>query len=404
MPIQLVVTSGPQVGQRFVFSSHDTFLVGRSARAHFSLPDDPYFSRMHFLVEVNPPLCRLLDLGSRSGTLVNGERVQTTALKHGDEIRGGQTTLRVLWTEEEPATIDCPPKRDSLDLPSPTVSPLRRDGSLGRTGRSFPGYEVLGRLGAGAMGIVYRARRERDGVETAIKCIHPDVATNPRTVSRFLREVSILQQLRHPHIVEFHESGECSAGLYFVMELVVGVNADKLIRQRGPLPMAEAIALVLPVLDALGYAHGRGFVHRDIKPSNLLVAPGPLIKLADFGLARLYQDSPLSGLTISGCPGGTPRFMPPEHLTAFRLSQPTSDQYSLAATLYHLLTAAHAHDGRDASEIFCRMLTVDPAPIRQRRPDLPAGLADAIHRALARLPEDRFPDVGAFAVALRPFA
>src|SRR4051812_15087403 len=96
MPLSLVVTAGPHAGRTFAFDRHDTFLVGRAPEAHFSLPDDPYFSRMHLLVEVNPPLCRLTDLQSRNGTLVNGQKAQAADLKHGDEIRAGQTVLRVV--------------------------------------------------------------------------------------------------------------------------------------------------------------------------------------------------------------------------------------------------------------------------------------------------------------------
>src|SRR2546425_13370566 len=109
MPLTLTVTAGPHAGRTFTFEAHDTFLVGRSEEAHFSLPDDPYFSRMHFLVEVNPPLCRLTDLNSHNGTQVNSQKVQAADLHDGDEIRGGKTILRVSASVLAGATLDLPP-------------------------------------------------------------------------------------------------------------------------------------------------------------------------------------------------------------------------------------------------------------------------------------------------------
>src|SRR3954471_18146227 len=107
MSITLTVVAGPLVGRRFTFDRHDTFIIGRAAEAHFALPDDDYFSRMHCLLEVNPPHCRLTDLNSRNGTYVNDVRVQTADLKHGDEIRGGKTVIQVTIAEELPgATLD----------------------------------------------------------------------------------------------------------------------------------------------------------------------------------------------------------------------------------------------------------------------------------------------------------
>src|SRR4051812_4486066 len=161
MPITLTVMAGPQSGRRFTFDQHDTFLVGRAPEAHFSLPDDDYFSRMHCLIEVNPPHCRLTDLNSRNGTFVNDARVQTAELKHGDRIRGGRTTFEVSVSAASPhATPELPPtappepatQADSFD--QPTVAPAHP---------AVPGYRLDSLLGTGAMGTVYRAVREADG-------------------------------------------------------------------------------------------------------------------------------------------------------------------------------------------------------------------------------------------------
>src|SRR5262249_19531594 len=127
--------------------------------------------------------------------------------------------------------------------------------------------------------------------------------------------------------------------------------------------------------------------------------------LADFGLARTYQGSQLSGLTLVGVPGGTPSFMPPEQVLDFRSVRPSADQYATAATLYNLLTAKHVYEKSSTiQELFRRLLKPEPIPIQSRRPEVPNAVAAAIHRALARKLEDRFPHVNIFRQALLPFA
>ena len=217
MPLTLTVTAGPHAGRVFTFDRHDTFLVGRSAEAHFSLPDDPYFSRMHFLVEVNPPLCRLTDLNSHNGTLVNGQKLQAADLHNGDEIRGGHTILRVS-APPAAATLDLPPAEatggvrpdrlasaatlDDAGLPpAPAILPPPYGASTRpqqrlTAGPGFPvvhGYRLLKEIGRGGMGVVYRGIHESDGSEVAIKTITPGANPGPTAIARFLREAAILK-------------------------------------------------------------------------------------------------------------------------------------------------------------------------------------------------------------------
>ena len=425
MPLTLTVTAGPHAGRVFTFDRHDTFLVGRSTEAHFSLPDDPYFSRMHLLVEVNPPLCRLTDLGSHNGTLVNGQKVQVVELHQGDEIRGGKTALRISIGAPAETTRDLSAANRST--PSPNQSrggETRDDADLFRTPLHLqndvptrssapifdllvvPGYRFLKELGRGGMGIVYRGIHESDGSEVAIKTIRPGANPGPTAVARFLREAAILKELRHPSIVGFRDSGEVGGLLYFVMEFVPGRDAARMVAAEGPLPVRRSVGITLHLLEALTYAHGKGFVHRDIKPANLLVSGEPeqeVVRVADFGLARTYQESALSGLTLSGSAAGTPQFMPPEQVTDFRGAKPAADLYSAAATLYHLLTGKFVYDGVRASDLFRQILLENPVPLRSRRPELPAELESVVHRALARQPADRYADANAFARAMQPF-
>jgi serine/threonine-protein kinase len=393
--VTLTVTEGPHRGRSFDFTQHDTFLVGRSPEAHFALPDkDPYFSRVHFLVEVNPPLCRLLDLNSHNGTQVNGRRAQSADLRDGDEIRAGHTVLRVSITGPAPRTLTVP-------AALPSTAPAADQPAI-------PGYHILRELGRGGMGIVWLARRAADGAPVALKTVRPAGAPAPQALERFLREANTLRQLSHPHIVAFREMGEVDGLVWFAMEYVAGADAAAVARAEGPLPVGRVVPLACQLLDALAYAHARGFVHRDVKPGNLLIAGEggrEVVKLADFGLARAWQVSQLSGLTVAGTPGGTPSFMPPEQVLDFRSVRPAADQFAAAATLYNLLSGEHVY-GRcaDVQELFKRILTTDPVPLPQRRPDVPGPLAAAIHRALARRAEDRFPDVAALRAALLPWS
>jgi serine/threonine-protein kinase len=193
------------------------------------------------------------------------------------------------------------------------------------------------------------------------------------------------------------------------MELVAGPDAGKVLAERGPLEVGTAVRIVCQMLAGLAHAHAEGFVHRDIKPSNVLIGRGGrrrVAKLADFGLARAYEASRLSGLTMQGELGGTPAYMAPEQITHYREVKPAADQYSAAATLYKLLTDRYPHDlpvGVGLPPQLIHISTVDPVPIRSRRPELPEALATVVHAALRREPGERFADVTAFRQALLPF-
>jgi serine/threonine-protein kinase len=419
---------------------HDTFLVGRSKRAHFRLPAmDKYFSRVHFMVEVNPPQCRLTDMGSRNGTMVNGRKVTITDLKDGDIIKAGHTTMSVrmevaldaptLTRAPEPtvATVTHapapPPPR-----PAPEASPkhCRVCGGppgpadpagvpgvcracrelIGHQAQPVPGFHVVRELGRGGMGVVHLAVAAT-GPALALKTITPAVAGNRSQVERFLREASILQQLDHPHIVAFRAMGEAAGQLYFAMDYVRGTDGSRLVKEQGCLPVGRAVGLVCQLLQALEYAQAKGFVHRDIKPGNLLVmAEGgrDVVKLADFGLARVYQASELSGLTLKGDMAGTIAFMAPEQITSFREAKPPVDQYAAAATLYNLLTGRMIFDlPTSMPDRILMVLQGDPVPIRTRRADVPEALAAIIHRALAREPEERYRGAREMRQALLPF-
>ena len=412
MQIVLTVVAGPHVGKIFVFDRHDHFFVGRAKFAHFRLPEkDPYFSRMHFMIEVNPPVCRLLDLGSTNGTLINGQTRQSADLQHGDQIQGGDTVLKVTIrngeSDEHPPTVLKQSVASEAAAAAtlstelyivPDIHDIASGDKVSNCEWSVPGFVFEQKLGSGGMGDVYRARRLADDKPVAIKILKPAMAGSAMEYQRFLREIDILRNLDHPAIVQLIEAGEADGNLYFTMELVNGCNAKEFVeKQPKLLPVSTAVGVIVRVLNALSFAHSRGFVHRDVKPTNILIEQERKklrVKLADFGLARAYQESKFSGLTLTGDICGTPKFMAPEQITDSRNVQPASDQYSAAATLYWLLTRQHTHNfaGR-VNQALSQILLEDPVPIRERRTDIPESLARTIQRALSKDASSRFPSV-----------
>ena len=182
-------------------------------------------------------------------------------------------------------------------------------GRISEQSQPIPGYQIVRELGQGGMGVVSLALRAADGTVVALKTIKPAADAGRSVVERFLREAAILRELDHPHIVTFRDWATAGR-LFFAMDFVPGIDAARLLLQQGPWPIPRAVGLVCQLLQALDYAHGRRLVHRDIKPANVLVAKvqgREEARLVDFGLARLYQASKLSGLTLEGrWPGTAP--------------------------------------------------------------------------------------------------
>jgi serine/threonine protein kinase len=404
MSVRLSVVSGPHRGRVFDFDGHDVFLVGRSEKAHFQLADK-FFSRIHFLVEVNPPWCRLSDLGSHNGTFVNGRRVTHATLLNGDEIKAGHTVLRV---DHVAAKVDFDPSELTANIDTGAV--LRTPGPIQSEPKAIgiPEYRYLRELGRGCMGRVFLAEREEDGKRLAIKTVLPAAQNDPHLIKRFLRHAEILGELQHPNIIEFFEIGEFDDMLYFVMEHADGLDLRRILETRGPLEIKIAVRLAGQVLDGLAHAHEAGFVHRFIKPSNIVLAQDGqkrTAKITDFGLANFYYASQISGLTLMGEGGVSLDYMAPEQITHYRGAAPAADQYSAAAMLYHAIAGRPPYEPAPIpGAMILKILEENPTPIRDRQPDVPAALAEVIHRALKKDPVNRFPTVEEFRQALLPFA
>jgi hypothetical protein len=429
MRVTLRVLAGPYTGREFTFDQHDTFLIGRADTAHLYLPEDRFFSRHHCLLEIAPPRCFLRDLGSTNGTFVNGQRVPEAFLTSGDRIQGGQTVLEVEVQSEQPVTVN---GMEAPTLTRPTLIPVdcancgRREQTeashvnekmsfvcedcreeLKRQPQPVPGYQMIKLLGRGGMGCVMLARDEKTGRSVAIKSLLPEVAVTEVSLRRFMREIQVASALDHPNIVRFLESGTNNGSVYLVTEYVEGSDAARLAdAQGGRLPFREAIDIVAQSLDALAYAHNKGYIHRDIKESNILISgttPNYVAKLTDFGLAKSFTQSGMSGITMAGDMAGTFAYMPPEQIRDFRNVRPTSDIYAIGMTAYSLLAGDTALDLGAHNDIAGTVKAIFEGkiiPLRDRAADVPQKVAEVIERALAKEPADRWQSAAAMRTAL----
>jgi len=429
MRVTLRVLEGPYTGREFTFDQHDTFLIGRADTAHLYLPDDRFFSRNHCLLEIAPPRCFLRDLGSTNGTFVNGQRVPEAFLVNGDRIQGGQTVLEVEVQSEQAVTIN---GMEAPTLTRPTVVTVecancgRREQTeashadekmsfvcedcreeLKRQPQPVPGYQMIKLLGRGGMGCVMLARDEKTGRAVAIKSLLPEVAVTEVSLRRFMREIQVAAALDHPNIVRFLESGTNNGTVYLVTEYVEGSDAARLAdAQGGRLPFLQAIDIVSQSLDALAYAHSKGYIHRDIKESNILIsgaAPNFVSKLTDFGLAKSFTQSGMSGITMAGDMAGTFAYMPPEQIRDFRNVRPTSDIYAIGMTAYSLLagdTALDLGSNNDIAGTVRAIFEGQVIPLRQRAAEVPERVAEVIERALAKDPANRWQSAAAMRTAL----
>jgi len=262
-------------------------------------------------------------------------------------------------------------------------------------------YLIESEIGRGGMAVVYKATDLRLNRHVAIKVLPPDVAFNGDVKVRFIREAQTAAQLSHPNIVPIYsvDDGGGEALVYFVMSFVDGESLGVRLSREGAWPVDQTVRVLRDVADALAYAHTHGVVHRDIKPDNILIdrASGrPLV--TDFGIARAAAGE--TRLTVTGVAVGTPAYMSPEQALGEREVDGRSDLYSLAVVGYHMLIGETPFRAANTPAMLVKHVSERPRPVRERRPDVPAYLAVAIDRALAKRPEDRFADAAEFRDAL----
>ena len=259
-------------------------------------------------------------------------------------------------------------------------------------------YQVERELGRGGMATVYLAFDRKHGRRVAIKVLDPEIAAAIGR-DRFLREIQDTARLHHPHILPLHDSGEAAGQLYYVMPYAEGESLRSRLDREKQLSVEEALALTTDVAAALEHAHRQGLIHRDIKPENILLVEGQAV-VADFGIARSLQPAPGTRLTTAGGFLGTPIYAAPEQLLDGAAADARSDLYSLACALYEMLAGQPPFTGTTAESLSHQHISVAPRRVTELRPSVPPAVADALARALAKNPADRFTSVSQFAAAL----
>jgi len=270
---------------------------------------------------------------------------------------------------------------------TPTAVQALADGASLSTGQDFGGrYEILGAVGQGGMGSVYRARDKELDEEVAIKTLKPQFVTDATLVERFKQEIRLARRLSHRNIVRTHDFGQWRGVYYLTMEYVEGITVRDLLDTRGKLGISAALAVAGQLADALSVAHAQGIVHRDIKPQNLLLDDEGSLKVMDFGVARLAERT--STLTEAGLVVGTPSYMPPEQLLGEKVDA-RSDLFAVGVVLYECLTGSLPFEAQSPISLIAKLLHEEPLIPSSLNDEVSPALSQLVLCLLAKTPEDR---------------
>jgi hypothetical protein len=353
---KLVCSSGPTAGHEYPLGK-DVTTLGRQSSCDIQIMDH-MASRQHCQVRKDGKLYTLVDLGSRNGTALNGKKVTERQLNYGDHIRVGECEWLLV---KEPGDVEL---KDLLTK-----------------------YDIGEKLGEGGMGVVFKANQKSMARTIALKVLSPKYAQRPKFVDQFIREARAAGALNHPNIIQVHDVATENNIHYFSMEFVDGPTCMQLLKANGAFPVPEALEIVRQVAKALEYAHEHRLIHQDIKPDNIMIGSNNLVKLADLGISKTFDEAEQEEGPKRVM--GTPHYMAPEAALGKRIDQRV-DLYSLGATLYHLLTGKTPYSGTSATEVL-KAQVMDPLPAIQ---DINEGVSDdvcaLVERLMAKKPEDRY--------------
>ena len=269
-----------------------------------------------------------------------------------------------------------------------------------RSGNKISGYKILGKLGAGAMATVYKAKQVSLDRMVALKKLPEKFSQNPQFIERFFAEGRAAAQLNHPNIVQAFDVGNEGDLYYFVMEYVEGRTVHEDIVEHKRFGEKLAIEIIIQVAEALEHAHARGLIHRDVKPKNIMITKEGVVKLADMGLARAITDVEAAEAE-AGRAFGTPYYISPEQIRGEKDIGPPADIYSLGTTLYHMVTGAVPFEGKSPSAVMHKHLKSELVPPDHVNPKLSAGISEVIEMMMAKKVRHRYQNCTDLLIDLR---
>jgi serine/threonine protein kinase len=302
------------------------------------------------------------------------------------------------WAHSQVSRTDRGPTAVIAPSPADTMPPGLAD---------HPDYEVIKELGRGGMGVVFLAHNRLLGRDEVLKVMARHIMERPGLLARFLAEMRAVARLQHPNIVTAYSAFRLGESILFAMEYVEGLDLAKLVKAKGPLPVAHASYFVSQAAQGMQHAHEQGMVHRDIKPGNLMLShkgSRAVIKVLDFGLAKATREAPVDGgLTNPGQALGTPDYMAPEQIRDAQKADIRADIYSLGCTLYYLLSGGPPFRAENLWDLYQAHHSMDAKLLNFVRPDVPGELAALVAKMMAKEPERRFQTPSEVAQALAPF-
>ncbi|MBI3817599.1 MAG: protein kinase [Planctomycetes bacterium] len=391
---RLVLSTGSRAGEVVDLAGGSLTIGADAAASNLALDGGPIASVHCRIAPIRGGGFGIQDLGSASGTFVNGRKITTSRLNSGDRIRIG--TVELIYEPDLNETKSAPPPA-AAPAPASTHSRLQeiihsaekksastpnRPADVDLSGKTLGGYQISGILGRGGMGIVYNATQTSLHRQVALKVLSPTLARDTKFVEMFLREARAAAQLHHPNVVTIFDVGSDEGVHYYSMELFDGGSAEQLLKRERKLSVAKALPIARDAARALEFAESRHLLHRDVKPDNLMITAQGVAKLADLGLA--------SGRGEAGqLHFGTPHFVAPECLKGGPVDH-RSDMYSLGATLYRMLTGRTPFAGTTIEEILDGVVHREAPALRTIDPTISEGVEALVARLLQKDPEKRF--------------
>jgi serine/threonine protein kinase len=390
---KLLVTAGPDQGQVFPLEEGQTLLIGRGQDTPTKFKDQQV-SRKHGEIKVEGGKALFTNL-SKSGTAINGKRVDRQELKHGDLIQMGTTQLRVQFERAHEATTvvvsGTPAAPKAVAEKAEQLSEL--------VGQSVSHYQVESVIAKGQSGMVFKAQDTKENRTVALKVLWPEFSRNDEEMQRFIRAMKTMLPIRHPNLVALYAAGKTGPYCWMAMEFVEGESLTQFIKEigtAGRLDWRPALRVAIHVSRGLDFAQQHNVIHRNITPSNIMVqASDKLTKLGDLMLAKALEGTQAAQITRPGELVGDVAYMSPERTRGGTATvDGRSDIYSLGATVYALLTGRPPFDAGSLPETIMKIRQEEPVKPKKYQLSIPDLFEGTVLKMLAKRPEDRFQTAG----------